>query len=112
LSSGLYCRVKWYITQKTTLNIILAAVRTWNLAKILLPLPGIEPRSSGRPVCSQAEYWLSHPLLIAWLMSIQTTDCEINMLHFQHQQWWTMDCLHVTDITRMQPKHYKYVAFF
>jgi hypothetical protein len=29
LSSGLYCRV----TQKTALNIILAAVRTWNLTK-------------------------------------------------------------------------------
>jgi hypothetical protein len=32
LSSGLYCRVT---TQKTALNIILAAVRTWNLSFIV-----------------------------------------------------------------------------
>jgi hypothetical protein len=36
LSSGLYCRVKWLSTQKTDLNIILAAVRTWNLTFIKL----------------------------------------------------------------------------
>jgi hypothetical protein len=29
--------------------------------KILLPLPGIEPRSPSRPVCSQTLYWLSYP---------------------------------------------------
>jgi hypothetical protein len=29
--------------------------------KILLPLPGIEPRSSGRPVRRQTLYWLSYP---------------------------------------------------
>jgi hypothetical protein len=29
--------------------------------KILLPLPGIEPRSPGRPACSQTLYWLSYP---------------------------------------------------
>jgi hypothetical protein len=28
-----------------------------------LPLPGIEPRSPGRPVCSQTLYWLSYPAL-------------------------------------------------
>jgi hypothetical protein len=29
--------------------------------KILLPLTGFEPRSPGRPVCSQTLYWLSYP---------------------------------------------------
>jgi hypothetical protein len=29
--------------------------------KILSPLPGIEPRSSGRPARSQTLYWLSYP---------------------------------------------------
>jgi hypothetical protein len=29
--------------------------------KILSPLPGIEPRSPGRPARSQTLYWLSHP---------------------------------------------------
>jgi hypothetical protein len=29
--------------------------------KILLPLPGIEPRSPSRPVRSQRLYWLSYP---------------------------------------------------
>jgi hypothetical protein len=29
--------------------------------KILLPLPGIEPRSPGRPARSQTLYWLSDP---------------------------------------------------
>jgi hypothetical protein len=29
--------------------------------KILLPLPGIEPQSPGRPVRSQTLYWLSYP---------------------------------------------------
>jgi hypothetical protein len=31
--------------------------------KILLPLQGIEPRSPGRPVCSQTLYRLSYPAL-------------------------------------------------
>jgi hypothetical protein len=29
--------------------------------KILSPLPGIEPRSPGRPARSQTLYWLSYP---------------------------------------------------
>jgi hypothetical protein len=29
--------------------------------KILSPLPGIEPRSPGRPARSQTQYWLSYP---------------------------------------------------
>jgi hypothetical protein len=36
-------------------------VWTQRLEKNNLPLPGIEPRSSGRPACSQTLYWLSYP---------------------------------------------------
>jgi hypothetical protein len=37
--------------------------RSWHRGwrKNLLPLPGIEPRSPGRPVRSQTLYWLSYP---------------------------------------------------
>jgi hypothetical protein len=34
--------------------------------KIFPPLPGIEPRSPGRPVRSQTLYWLSYPGYSVW----------------------------------------------
>jgi hypothetical protein len=39
--------------------------------KILLPLPGIEPRSPGRPVRNQTLYWLSYP-----------THCGMHFINF------------------------------
>jgi hypothetical protein len=38
-----------------------AGLDTEARGKILLPLPGIEPRSSGRPSRNQTLYWLSYP---------------------------------------------------
>jgi hypothetical protein len=38
-----------------------AGVDRGAVGKILSPLPGIEPRSPGRPACSQTLYWLSYP---------------------------------------------------
>jgi hypothetical protein len=38
-----------------------AGLDTEATGKILSPLPGIEPRSLGRPVSSQALYCLSYP---------------------------------------------------
>jgi hypothetical protein len=39
--------------------------------KILLPLPGIEPRSPGYPACSQTLYWLSYPEVAYTLFKFQ-----------------------------------------
>jgi hypothetical protein len=36
--------------------------------KISLPLPGIEPRSSTRPACSQTIYWLSYPAHLKYVL--------------------------------------------
>jgi hypothetical protein len=38
-----------------------AGLNTEVRGKIFLPLPGIEPRSPGRPARSQTLYWLSYP---------------------------------------------------
>jgi hypothetical protein len=38
-----------------------AGLDTEDRGKILSPLPGIEPRSPGRPVRSQTLYWLDYP---------------------------------------------------
>jgi hypothetical protein len=38
-----------------------AGLDTKDRRNILLPLPGIEPRSPGHPVRSQTPYWLSYP---------------------------------------------------
>jgi hypothetical protein len=38
-----------------------AGLNTETRGKILSPLPGIEPRSPGRPARSQTLYWLSYP---------------------------------------------------
>jgi hypothetical protein len=38
-----------------------AGLDTVARGKILSPLPGIEPRSPGRPTRSQTQYWLSYP---------------------------------------------------
>jgi hypothetical protein len=38
-----------------------AGLDTEDRGKILSPLPGIEPRSPGRPARSQTLYWLSYP---------------------------------------------------
>jgi hypothetical protein len=37
-----------------------AGLNTEDRGKIILPLPGIEPRSPGRPARSQTLYWLSY----------------------------------------------------
>jgi hypothetical protein len=53
-----------------------AGLDTEVTGKILLPLPGIEPRSPGRPVCSQTLYWLSYLgsyLLILYFSNFDTT---------------------------------------
>jgi hypothetical protein len=46
--------------------------------KILSPLPGIEPRSPGSPVCSQTLYWLSYPARYLLL------NLQLHLYHFYY----------------------------
>jgi hypothetical protein len=51
--------------------------------KSLLPLPGIEPRSPGRPVRSQTLHWLSYPApknSIIWIRYIELAQCCVACL--------------------------------
>jgi hypothetical protein len=50
---GTHCTGGWVGTR--------AGLDTEATGEILSPLPGIEPRSPGRPVRSQTLYWLSYP---------------------------------------------------
>jgi hypothetical protein len=54
--------------------------RSGHEKKILLPLPGIEPRSPGRLVRSQTLYWLSYPG--SFLFELQTEFSDI-----LHELW-------------------------
>jgi hypothetical protein len=48
-----------------------AGLDTEARGKILSPLPGIEPRSPGRPACSQTLYCLSYPAYVYPLYSVK-----------------------------------------
>jgi hypothetical protein len=47
-----------------------AGLDTEARGKTLLPLPGIERRSPGRPVCSQTLYWLSYPAHLLFMQHV------------------------------------------
>jgi hypothetical protein len=66
-----------------------AGLDTEARGKILLPLPGIEPRSPGRPARSQKLYWLSYPT---------HQPIIIHVAYFIHQ-WFYSLCKNLGSLT-------------
>jgi hypothetical protein len=56
-----------------------AGLDTQGTGKIFSPLPWIEPRSPGRPACSQTLHWLSYPAHCLWYRNLITFMCFLLM---------------------------------
>jgi hypothetical protein len=59
--------------------------------KILCPLPGIKPRSPGRPVRSQTLYWLSYPAHslwgLNWILKYYLIARRLQMVNIIIKEW-------------------------
>jgi hypothetical protein len=61
--------------------------------KIRSPLPGIEPRSPGRPACSQTLYWLSYPGSPNGLMCEWNIEWRSEWKNVRDNMWRVNQCV-------------------
>jgi hypothetical protein len=88
-----------------------AGLDTENRGKILSPLPGIEPRSPGRPAHSQLLYWLSYPGSLSMTVCPKLCPCKTQPTHL-YSDWTGLSPNHGHHLIKPAAPELRHAAIF